>query len=76
MMTPGRENERKSSAKRMNASFFKCCLHTEASGRDRLPAEVPFTPNNNSYVTELITTLFSLSWASLLSIIHSRLHVP
>lgn len=48
----------------------------EAGGCDRLAAEVAFIYNNNSSITELITTLFSLSWAGLLSIIHSGWQVP
>lgn len=75
LMIAGSGNKRKSSTSRTKVSF-KRCLCSEAGGCDRLPTEVKFTPNINSYSAELITTLFSLSWASLLSIIHSSWHVP
>lgn len=48
----------------------------KAGSCDRLAAEVPFIANNNSSITELITALFSLTWASLLRIIHSGWQVP
>lgn len=56
--------------------YYQALPVHQGQQRDRLPAVLQFTPNNNSYMIELITTLFSLSWASLLSIINSSWHVP
>lgn len=54
--------------------FLQCVI--KAGSSDRLPTEAAFILNNNSSITELITALFSLSWASLLRIIHSGWQVP
>lgn len=56
--------------------FTVGCDWEAESQCDRRLRGVWFTPNNNSSVTELITTLFSRTWPALLTIIHSGWHVP